>query len=277
MWRSGVILALGMWATAAFGVAEEPESAADVKEERNREFEQLTRLVPEYSFSRDEDSSVPFELMAQPILRWSNPVRQTRDGAVYLWLDQGRPALIMCAFWRNDTEMKHEFQSLHPELFTGTLDGEIVWTPREAGLQFADVPDAPRVASSSRLRLVQMRNIAANYVGTVGTVERPMEQLRLLSQPLYRYESPQQTPGLIDGAIFALVQTTDPEILILLEAREDSAGAVGWYVAFARMSRWALHVRRRGEVLWSLPWRPGEVDEPYHVLSHFVTQAEQSD
>ncbi|MAG94065.1 MAG: hypothetical protein CMJ48_09980 [Planctomycetaceae bacterium] len=42
-------------------------------------------------------------------------------------------------------------------------------------------------------------------------------QLRRLSQPIYRYES--DNANLLDGAMFAFVQGTDPEVFLLLEAR----------------------------------------------------------
>lgn len=277
MWRSGLVFVLGISVAIASRADETEEAAAQAKEQREREIEQLTRLVPDYTFRENGDAAEPFELMTQPLLRWSNPVRKTRDGAVYLWLDRGRPAVIMSAFWSSDTEYKHEFQSLHQQSFTGRLDGEVVWAPREEGVEFAAVPGAPNVASHAQLRLIQMRKIAAAHRGSIGAVEEPQEQLRLLSQPLYRYKDPQQTPGLVDGAIFALVQTTDPEILVLLEARENSAGAARWYMAFARMSRWKLHVRRSGETVWSVPWGPGNLREPYRVLSHHAVQRERAD
>jgi hypothetical protein len=54
-----------------------------------------------------------------------------------------------------------------------------------------------------------------------------------LSTPLYRYEKP---PGdVLEGAVFAFVLGTDPELLLVLEARRDE-GATVWQYALARMT-----------------------------------------
>ena len=49
-------------------------------------------------------------------------------------------------------------------------------------------------------------------------------ELRLLPKPLYRYES--TDPEVLDGAVFALVSSagTDPEIILLIEARKTPEG-----------------------------------------------------
>lgn len=253
-------------------------TAAEPRTNRDDEFTQLTKLVPEYVLQSEGERAKPFQLVSAPILRWTNPVRKVRDGAVFLWLDGERPAAIMCAFWRgsSDSQFKHEFHSLHSEPFRGTLLRELVWRPNEAGVSFRAVRGSPKVAGSERLRLVQMRQIASTYQGSIVPTDRPVEQLRLLSQPLYRYVSHGATPGLVDGAIFAFVQTTDPEILILLEAREDSSGAAGWHIAFVRMSRWPLQLSCASEVVWScdLGVRNRRTEEPYYVLVHTVEHSQ---
>jgi hypothetical protein len=45
---------------------------------------------------------------------------------------------------------------------------------------------------------------------------------RRSDQPLYRYES--TDPEVIDGALFGFVHVTDPEIILVIEARKGSAG-----------------------------------------------------
>jgi hypothetical protein len=41
-----------------------------------------------------------------------------------------------------------------------------------------------------------------------------------LAQPLFRYES--IDPDLVDGALFAFVTSTDPEALLVIEARKPA-------------------------------------------------------
>src|SRR6185369_89101 len=75
--------------------------------------------------------------------------------------------------------------------------------------------------------------------------------LRLLGQPLYRYEL-KDRPDLLDGAILAFVQGTDPEILLIVEARRDR-GQLRWEYALARFSDMRLFVRHNKTEVWSAP------------------------
>src|SRR5262249_9352307 len=79
-------------------------------------------------------------------------------------------------------------------------------------------------------------------------------ELRLLTQPIYRYEAPQA--GVIDGALFAFVQGTDPDLFLLLEARE-SGGKTAWRIAATPLDSVALSLRHKETEIWSvdiLPW-----------------------
>ena len=85
------------------------------------------------------------------------------------------------------------------------------------------------------------------------TRERRWE-LRLLPQPLYRYES--TDPDVLDGAVFAFVTSagTDPEALLVLEARKPAAGCDPvWHYAIARFTDLNLWVRHKGKVVFYRP------------------------
>ncbi|HEX5447217.1 MAG TPA: hypothetical protein VFW87_25605 [Pirellulales bacterium] len=74
-------------------------------------------------------------------------------------------------------------------------------------------------------------------------------ELRLLTTPLYRYES--ADPAVIDGALFAFVCNvgTDPEIFLLLEAREEPGGP-RWQFALARFGSRDLFVNEGDREVW---------------------------
>ena len=58
--------------------------------------------------------------------------------------------------------------------------------------------------------------------------------LRLLPRPVYEYES--DDPEILSGALLMLVAyTTDPDILLLIEARETAEGP-RWFFQPARFS-----------------------------------------
>jgi hypothetical protein len=90
-----------------------------------------------------------------------------------------------------------------------------------------------------------MRALAREFKASVD-LENGGTQLRLLSQPLFRYESE------TDGAMFAFVLTTDPEVLLIIEDRVG-AGGDAWHYAFARMSNHSLVARHRDRVVWGAP------------------------
>src|SRR5205807_10417010 len=123
------------------------------------------------------------------------------------------------------------------------------WKP-QAGLERKVLPDAGAPGTSAGARLVQMRRLAQEFTGYETDNEGKRWDLRLLPAPLYRY--PQARSGVIDGALFTLVSTagTDPEVLLLLEAREAD-GKLRWEYACGRFSDRSLYVQRKGKEVWS--------------------------
>ena len=88
--------------------------------------------------------------------------------------------------------------------------------------------------------------------------------MRLLTQPLFRYES--TDPKVVDGALFGFVTSagTDPEVIILLEAREGQAGPE-WRYAVCRFSDLDLYVKHKEVEIWT-SIRGGENDLLHNEL-----------
>ncbi|HEV3005878.1 MAG TPA: hypothetical protein VGX78_15535, partial [Pirellulales bacterium] len=84
--------------------------------------------------------------------------------------------------------------------------------------------------------------------------DRDGEELRLLPRPLYRYQT--QRTDLIDGALFAFVQGTDPEVVLVLEAVGRDAESE-WRYALTRRSVLPLEADIDGERIWSVPLSGG--------------------
>ena len=55
-----------------------------------------------------------------------------------------------------------------------------------------------------------------------------------------------------DGALFVFVQTTDPQVILLIEARRVE-GVPRWHYALARMTHEQLHMRDNAREVWSVP------------------------
>ena len=82
---------------------------------------------------------------------------------------------------------------------------------------------------------------------------------------LHRYADPEK--GLIDGAIYAFAAGTNPEALLLLEARADDSGRGKWSFGVARMGAASCQAKLDDKVVWECP--PIDVwdsREPYYSM-----------
>jgi hypothetical protein len=191
------------------------------------------------------------KLLPVPVLRWSNPVAQEEDAGLFLWIRQGRPEAAAQFFVRKNVWM-HEFQSLSESLFTVDWGGETIWAPTEAGLIFHAEPERrPPDADASR-RLRQMRTIAESFTASVEFQYENTShyELRLLPRPIYRYGS---TEGKVrDGTIWAFVQGTNPEVLLLVESRPGPDHTLSWHYAVAAMTSYPAEAKRNGKSVWKV-------------------------
>jgi len=213
-------------------------------EERRAEFQ-------EYDFRRESITPASLTMELQSLLNWSNPERGAANGALFLWTDQGRPQMVVCAFEWNGI-LKHEFHSLSVDPITAQRLGNPVhrFAP---GIEFKELPEAPPPATQRALRLTQMRRLAERFRVTMGKSET-----RLLTQPIFR--SPASLSD--DIAVFAFVQGTDPECTLLLEAADKKE----WRYALARQSKWGLRVELDQKLVWeAAPTAKAEVDAPFFV------------
>jgi hypothetical protein len=123
------------------------------------------------------------------------------------------------------------------------------WKP-QTGLARNELTGAGTPAATAAARLVQMRRLAQEFTGHEIDPDGQRSDLRLLPRPLSRY--PAAKTGVVDGALFALVSTegTDPEVWLLIEAREQD-GETRWEYACCRFSNRDLYVQRKGEEIWS--------------------------
>jgi hypothetical protein len=221
--------------------------------ERRAELEELKQAAARYRITTDAEPPRNLILLPEPALHWTNPLRRTFDGAVFLWVVDGRPEAV-ASLYRYTHEGRivedHEFQSLATAGLTATRDGQLVWTPRSAGISLALIPGAPKPASTPAERLRQMQALAREFHAFFNAPEDRSE-LRLLPKPLYRYET--ERPRLLDGAMFAFVLTTDPEVLLMVEARPVE-GTTAWHYGFARMSMVNLRAAHKEQTVWTVDW-----------------------
>jgi hypothetical protein len=211
----------------------------------------------EYSIAVGSAPRQALELTKEPVFEWSNPVRQgVQQGVVFLWLRDGRPAALGSIFSQPadgklpGRKIMHEFHALDTEKLLVSRPNAInEWKP-QGGLARTVLPDAGTPATTAGARLVQMKRLAQEFTGHEEDSDGKRWDLRLLPAPLYRY--PAAKAGVIDGAIFILVSEagTDPEVLLLLEAREEG-GKTRWEYACGRFSDRNLYVQRKEKEIWT--------------------------
>jgi len=239
---------------------------ADSQEQRAARLKSLTERFAEFQVFPADDRSAPLKSTPEAVLRYSNPVRAIglSDGVIYLWLRGQRPAAAACLSLRTGGEMYRELTLLEQGPLACVVDGTTIWSPAEGGLRWEELNAAEPSAGKS-LRLAQMRSMARRFSAIY---YKPHTQetfeLRVLSQPIYRYED--ETSGTVDGAVFAFAEANDPETLLLLEAVTAADGSRSWRYGLARMSSTRMVVRLDDHEVWSVEnyWRgPRSPDDPY--------------
>jgi hypothetical protein len=193
------------------------------------------------------------------LLNWTNPIRNSPAGAVFLWTVDGRPRMIASTY-PFEAGIEQELQSLSERPLILRQDGGPVhrFPP---GIEWKTVPDAEPPVVSRTLRLTQMRRIAERFrvTGNKGR-DNPFD-VRLLTKPIYR----SATDAKADVAVFAFVQGTDPEAVLLIEAVGDKS----WRYAFARMTVVPITAALDGKDVWTLPecWSTRYLaDHPFHTV-----------
>ncbi len=240
-----------------------PEEAAAATHRAS--LERILSDLSGFEMSTADETSKRLTLHRSPVLRWSNPIRNVDDAAVFVWLDESRPALVVTVMsyrdHKRDLRRAWEFLSLSPQRLEALQNGVRVWHPEQPGIAWTSLPGAPAPAETPADRRRQMRHLAAQFQVAVQSDQNRYE-LRLLSQPLYRYET--AAPDQHDGALFAFVEGTDPELILALETQLDEPG---WRFATGRLTRWAIEVRYRDRLVGEFPHMTGagETSDVYHI------------
>jgi hypothetical protein len=230
-------------------------AADDRAREELAEAEKLfAEELPRWKLTAD---GVALENPKEPVLRWTNPFAGRVYGNTYVWLQNGRPAAVGCMF-RNF----HPWNSFNGELaaLTGSKlvakrDDKVIWNPKDEW-KWRALPGAAAPGATAGQRLIQMKALAGEFaVEVLDTRDGPKGEAqtpRLLPKPLYRYDAEQTKAH--DGALFAFVIGTDPELLVLFEC-ERAEEKPRWRFGIARMNQDAIRLKRGGETVWEVEAR----------------------
>jgi hypothetical protein len=236
--------------------AADDRSAEETADRNQKIKEQMEASVNWYEVLPSAEASTP--LTPRVGMRWINASRgRDAQDFLLLWVHDGRPVAAASVF-PFGRDLCHELCSLSrkAELVARDRSGT-VWAPESSGVKFHDVADGLAPAATPELRLAQMKSLGARFTATLTgwkDDESDREVLRLLPRPLYRYDikaAAETHPDLRDGALFAFVQGTDPEVLLLMEdVVLDNRPR--WQYAFARATSGALEARLGEQLVWKV-------------------------
>jgi hypothetical protein len=227
-----------------------PPKPDGAQEEKAARMEYMKQAARSYDITPAGDAAKKLVLIEEPVLRFDDQVTGVVDGILVVWMLDDRLAATASVWIRKSGHEFHEFQSLAGGALAALSQGQAKWVPAQAGVERKPLPHAQPPAASAVARLKQMRALAREYSATIIGWEKDQQELRLLTQPVYRYGRPEGP--VVDGALFAYCKGTNPEVLWLVEAVKNGK-ELEWTHAFARMTSRGCEVRREDKVVWSVP------------------------
>jgi len=258
-----VILAVSVIASL---LAARPCAAAEPAPESSPWQTYFRRLAGEYRQTVG-DKREELKLISIPVLKWSQPVRGGQNGAVYLWLQAGRPAVVGTFFiWPNGESnfgISHELHALTSEKLQGDWREQIQWRPSDPRLDWRDVPDATPPSAAAAKRAIEARQIARRFAAKSTDRNGQTSELRLQPRAFYEYEAAAESNPWLGGSLFSLAHGTDTEIVVWLEAVKGRDKPT-WNFTCVRMSDLALAVTLDGKQVWTADLaRYNQFDGPY--------------
>jgi len=247
-WLVLCVVLLGNSARAQEAPKTKKATAEETANARSKElYQQFATTAAELKLESTSEEVYQWE--KTPLFRFSSD--GNTYGSVYVWKDAANRLAAVGTIGSipirgNDVEFV-EFHLLKPTPIKPLRIGGKVWSPKVDSLVLRDVPEAPAVAANPASRLTQMRAMARSFSATMYR-DNQTNKLRLLPQPIYRYEnsSPQY-----DGALFAFVWDigTDPELLLRFEIDSEDDKLV-WKYQPVRFTYRHLELQHGGEKVW---------------------------
>lgn len=196
------------------------------------------------------------ELVETPLLKYTNPLyRAQSDGLLLAWVVDSVPVALVSYSIRNERDVFRELAICSDSPLRCTIEERLIWTPNPT-FRRRRIGTTIDVPANDRLRLRMMKRLAERFKSG---------KKRVLPTPVYRYQS--SKAGVIDGGVFVLTDTNDPEILILIEAvQPEGESSAAWQYSLARMNSHPQQVHLDGQLVWDLQgyWRnPQSKTDPY--------------
>lgn len=196
----------------------------------------------------------PAEWKSTPLMDWQNTTRMSERGLFYIWAIGDRPAVLGSVFsfeLFGTVRTKTELIALVPDVEIRVGD-RTLWKPDGAVPRFRSVPDTQPPAASPARRKLQIAAIAKRFAARHVDPRGGTTELRMMEKPIHRYRSP--ADDIMDGVIFPMVISTDPEVFLIIEARMTDDGPA-WFYAPVPSHYHELRVSLDDEPVWTSPLR----------------------
>jgi hypothetical protein len=246
-------------AISSLALAEEPEGVPAA--ERAARLVQTKRILDALRVYAAPDGKIaPSARFSDPVLRYTDSTRQLSDSTMWIFGAAGRPtAIVAIEHYPKNPNMKRwlcEVASLSNERIRVEYGREIDWTANKPGLDLARLQGAPAPAGQPAARLTQIKQLQGRFTAHEKASIEGRIELRPLAKPLHRYQD--ADAGIVDGAIVSFANGTNPEVLLVLEARTTSKGAAEWRFGLVQLTGEAVFAELDGMEVWTR----GEADPP---------------
>ncbi len=219
----------------------------------------------------------PVRLVDTPLLRFNDGERFHVDGTLWVWGARGRPQVFSEVYLKQKAQgevIYHSLVSASPNKLRAESPAGVSWHPSEPGISLLDLPAAFAPAKEPAVRLRQMKTLVRRFQAWSVDRDNRRVALRLLSRPVHRYAD--AGAGLTDGAVFAFVTGTNPEVMVLIEAVQSGAGVPSWQFAAVRRGNSAQYLSLDDSIVWQRPEHSeGGLDQTW--LYYFFLPSDRSD
>ena len=196
------------------------------------------------------------KLHEKPVHHFTNPGGKHDGSSVFVWLHEGRPAVIgrFFRFELGDRKVKkHALHSLVQSELEAKFGDKLAWAPDKPGVEWKSFPDAPAVAATQKERFAQIRQLAKPFKVNLIDPKEKATDLRLAPDPVYEYSAPKA--DVTDGAIFTYLAGIAPQAILLVECF-DEKGKTGFRYAFARFHYWRQTAKLGDKTVWDVEYNP---------------------
>lgn len=237
--------------------------------------ERMVRAIKVYKVA--DGARAQLKLQKGPLLLHLDTPFGYSDGTMWVWGGQGRPHAVLTLSIVGKRTWIHEFTSLSTNGVEADTGRGPKWSPKKPGWNPQPFPSAPVPAKTDRARLRQMKELARRFTAFEYYTElyHPGQryQLRLMTQPVYRYAKP--GGGSLDGAFFVIAKGTNPEVLLVIELQAPGSTAASWRYNCSRVTVAGLSLMLDGKEVWKRDARhvqSTKTSDPYWIYETQVTR-----